>query len=76
MALTLTEALKLSTTSSQQGVIETVVKGIARALAAAVHRHGGNALTYNRDERHGQRRVLRRGRTWSESTRSPRSARR
>ena len=62
MALTLTEAAKLSNDVVQQGVIETVVKESRVPRRPAVHRDGRQRADLQPRERDGLRRVLRRGR--------------
>jgi len=68
MALTLTEAAKLSNDVVLQGVIETVVKESRVLEALPFIDMVGNALTYNRENAMATAAFFDVGDTWSEST--------
>jgi HK97 family phage major capsid protein len=68
MALTLTEAAKLSNDVVQQGVIETVVKESPVLALLPFIDMVGNALTYNRENALASAAFFDVGDTWSEST--------
>jgi len=68
MALTLTEAAKLSNDVVQQGVIETVVKESPVLSLLPFIDMVGNALTYNRENAMASAAFFDVGDTWSEST--------
>ena len=68
MALTLTEAAKLSNDVVLQGVIETVVKESRVLQALPFVDMVGNALTYNRENAMATAAFFDVGDTWSEST--------
>src|SRR3954462_7786179 len=68
MALTLTEAAKLSNDIVQQGVIETVVKESPVLSLLPFIDMMGNALTYNRENAMANAAFMDVGDTWSEST--------
>ncbi len=68
MALTLTEAAKLSNDVVLQGVIETVVKESRVLEALPFIDMVGNALTYNRENAMASAAFFDVGDTWSEST--------
>ena len=68
MALTLTEAAKLSNDVVLQGVIETVVKESPVLSLLPFIDMVGNALTYNRENAMASAAFFDVGDTWSEST--------
>ena len=68
MALTLTEAAKLSNDVVLQGVIETVVKESRVLDVLPFIEMAGNALTYNRENAMATAAFFDVGDTWSEST--------
>jgi HK97 family phage major capsid protein len=68
MALTLTEAAKLSNDVVRQGVIETVVKESRVLDVLPFIEMAGNALTYNRENAMATAAFFDVGDTWSEST--------
>jgi HK97 family phage major capsid protein len=68
MALTLTEAAKLSNDVVQQGVIETVVKESPVLQVLPFIEMVGNALTYNRENAMATAAFFDVGDTWTEST--------
>jgi len=68
MALTLTEAAKLSNDAVLQGVIETVVKESRVLDLLPFVDVAGNALTYNRENAMASAAFFDVGDTWSEST--------
>jgi HK97 family phage major capsid protein len=68
MALTLTEAAKLSNDVVQQGVIETVVKESPVLSLLPFIDMVGNALTYNRENAMASAAFFDVGDTWAEST--------
>ena len=68
MALTLTEAAKLSNDVVQQGVIETVVKESRVLEVLPFIEMAGNALTYNRENAMATAAFFDVGDTWTEST--------
>ena len=68
MALTLTEAAKLSNDVVQQGVIETVVKESPVLSLLPFIDMVGNALTYNRENAMASAAFFDVGDTWTEST--------
>jgi hypothetical protein len=68
MALTLTEAAKLSNDVVLQGVVETVVKESRVLDVLPFIEMTGNALTYNRENAMASAAFFDVGDSWSEST--------
>ncbi len=68
MALTLTEAAKLSNDVVQAGVIETIVKESPVLSLLPFIEMVGNALTYNRENTMASAAFMAVGDTWTEST--------